>query len=82
MSDLITVDVLFQTEDFILVTTCEMPYTPDQREVEKAALAKIALTYGKEWADTLKANALRVSIEVVSSNAPQEPSDTANGGEA
>ena len=78
-------DVLFVTEDFVLVTTLETEFSPDQRDIEKVALEKFRLTYGEEWVAGLKANIKKVSIEVVPGtsgdefNKPEHPRETLGG---
>jgi hypothetical protein len=64
MAKIIT-DVLFMADHFVLVTTVETEYSPDSRDVEKAALKRLADEYGDEFVDTLKSATKRVSIEVV-----------------
>lgn len=61
----ITTDVLFMADHFVLVTTVETDYSPDNRDIEKAALKRLADEYGDEFVAMLKLATKRVSIEVV-----------------
>ena len=61
----ITTDVLFMADHFVLVTTVETDYSPDTRDIEKAALKRLADEYGDEFVAMLKSATKRVSIEVV-----------------
>ena len=61
----ITTDVLFMADHFVLVTTVETDYSPDNRDIEKAALKRLADEYGDEFVAMLKSATKRVSIEVV-----------------
>lgn len=61
----ITVDVLFMADHFVLVTTVDTEYSPDSREVEEAALKRLADEYGDEFVATIKSATKQVSIEVV-----------------
>lgn len=67
MSNLITTDVLFAADHFIMVTTIETPFSPDQRDVEQAAWERLADEYGVEWVNMTKPFIKQVSIEVVPS---------------
>lgn len=61
----IITDVLFMADHFVLVTSIETDYSPDSRDVEQAALKRLADEYGDEFVATLKSATKRVSIEVV-----------------
>jgi hypothetical protein len=61
----ITTDVLFMADHFVLVTTVETDYSPDNRDIEKAALKRLADEYSDEFVAMLKSATKRVSIEVV-----------------
>ena len=65
MSNIITTDVLFAADHFIMVTTIETTYSPDQRDVEQAAWERLADEYGVDWVNMTKPFIKRVSIEVV-----------------
>lgn len=81
MSKIIT-DVLFMADHFIMVTTVETDYSPDARDVEKAAWDRLSAEYGIDWVGMTRQFIKQVSIEVVQQpEQPQEPSDTLGGGE-
>ena len=65
MSDVITTDVLFAADHFIMVTTIETNYSPDQRDVETAAWERLADEYGVDWVNMTKPFINKVSIEVL-----------------
>ena len=65
MTNLITTDVLFAADHFIMVTTIETQYSPDSRDVEAAAWERLADEYGVEWVNMTKPFIKQVSIEVV-----------------
>jgi len=79
-------DVLFMADHFVMVTTIETDYSPDSRDVEKAAWERLTDEYGDEWVASTKSFIKRVSIQVVevtsdpTFNKPQEPSDSLGGG--
>ena len=78
---MITADVLLVAEHFIMVTTVEVDYSPDQRDVENSAWKILGERYGIDWVAMTKPFIKRVSIEVVETPTPAEPSDTLGGGE-
>jgi len=61
----IITDVLFMADHFVLVTSIETDYSPDSRDVEKAALQRLADEYGDEFVAIIKSATKQVSIEVV-----------------
>ena len=61
----ITTDVLFAADHFIMVTTIETNYSPDQRDVETAAWERLADEYGVDWVNMTKPFINKVSIEVL-----------------
>ena len=65
MSNTITTDVLFAADHFIMVTTIETNYSPDQRDVETAAWERLADEYGVDWVNMTKPFINKVSIEVL-----------------
>lgn len=64
-TDVITADVLFVADHFILVTTVEVIYSPDQRDVENAAWDRLSAEYGVDWVAATRQFINKVSIEVV-----------------
>ena len=77
----IITDVLFMADHFVMVTTIETEYSPDSREVEKAAWKRLADEYGEEWTTTTKSYIKQVSIEVVPGTSADEvnkPEPTVN----
>ena len=79
-------DVLFLADHFVMVTTVETIPSVDNRDIEKAALIRLANEYGQEFADNVKSYSKKVSIEEIpgtsadESNKPQEQSDSLGGG--
>jgi len=65
MTNLITTDVLFAADHFIMVTTIETIYSPDHRDIENAAWERLADEYGVDWVNMTKPFVNKVSIEVV-----------------
>jgi hypothetical protein len=72
MTNLITTDVLFAADHFIMVTTIETQYSPDSRDIEKAAWERLADEYGVDWVNTTKPFIKQVSIEVVPGTSADE----------
>jgi len=72
MSNVITTDVLFAAEHFIMVTTVETNYSPDQRDVENAAWERLADEYGVDWVNITKSLIKRVSTETVPGTSADE----------
>jgi hypothetical protein len=64
MTNLITIDVLFAADHFIMVTTIETIYSPDHRDIEDAAWERLADEYGVDWVNMTKPFINKVSIEV------------------
>ena len=58
-------DVLFVADHFIMVTTIEVDYSPDQREVEKQAWDRLGAEYGIDWVGMTRQFINKVSIEIV-----------------
>jgi hypothetical protein len=58
-------DVLFVADHFVMVTTIEIDYSPDQREVEKQAWDRLSAEYGIDWVGMTRQFIKNVSIEVV-----------------
>jgi hypothetical protein len=67
-TDIITADVLFVADHFILVTTVEVIYSPDQRDIEKAAWDRLGAEYGVDWVAATRQFINKVSIEVIEEN--------------
>jgi len=72
MSNLITTDVLFAADHFIMVTTIETIFSPDSRDVEAAAWERLADEYGVDWVNMTKPFIKQVSIEVVPGTSADE----------
>jgi len=72
MSNIITTDVLFAADHFIMVTTIETTYSPDSRDVENAAWERLADEYGVDWVNMTKPFINKVSIEVVPGTSADE----------
>lgn len=72
MSNIITTDVLFAADHFIMVTTIETQYSPDSRDVEQAAWERLADEYGVDWVNMTKPFIKQVSIEVVPGTSADE----------
>lgn len=62
---MITADVLFMADHFVMVTTVQTDYSPDTRDVEKAAWDRLGEQYGIDWVGMTKQFINQVSIEVV-----------------
>ena len=73
-------DVLFMADHFVMVTTIQTDYSPDQRDVEQAAWKRLANEYGDEWVDATKSFIKQVSIEVAVLSEIPEPGDPADAG--
>lgn len=58
-----TYDILMMADHFIMVTTVEMPATPDKRDVEEQAWYRLTEVYGATWVLETKGFVTRVSIE-------------------
>lgn len=69
---MITADVLFAADHFVMVTTVQTPYSPDQRDVENAAWARLSEEYGIDWVGMTKQFINQVSIEVVPGTSADE----------
>jgi hypothetical protein len=67
---MITADVLFMADHFVMVTTVNVEYSPDTRDIEKAAWDRLGAEYGIDWVGMTKQFINQVSIEVVQ-EAPQ-----------
>jgi hypothetical protein len=63
----ITCDVLFMADHFIMVTTIETVYSPDTRDIERAAWDRLGAEYGIDWVGKTKQFINRVSVEVITS---------------
>lgn len=62
---MITADVLFVADHFVMVTTVQTDYSPDVRDVEKAAWDRLGAEYGIDWVGMTKQFINQVSVEVV-----------------
>lgn len=58
-------DVLFMADHFVMVTTIEVDYSPDQRDIENAAWDRLSAEYGIDWVGMTRQFINRVSVEVV-----------------
>ena len=67
----IITDVLFMADHFVMVTTVETDYSPDTRDIEKAAWDRLGAEYGIDWVGMTKQFIKQVSIEVVQEPAPE-----------
>jgi hypothetical protein len=68
-------DVLFMADHFVMVTTIQMDYSPDKRDMESTAWKRLADEYGDEWVDTTKSFIKQVSIEEPSIPEAGDPAD-------
>ena len=66
------VDVLFMADHFVMVTTIETDYSPDQRDIEKAAWDRLGAEYGIDWVGMTRQFIKQVSIEVVPGTSADE----------
>jgi hypothetical protein len=66
----ITADVLFAADHFVMVTTVEVVYSPDQRDIEKAAWDRLGAEYGVDWVGMTKQFIKQVSIEILQETPP------------
>jgi hypothetical protein len=67
-------DVLFMADHFVMVTTIEVDYSPDSRDVEKAAWDRLGAEYGIDWVGMTRQFIKQVSIEVLA----ETPEPTVN----
>ena len=67
-------DVLFMADHFVMVTTIETDYSPDTRDIEKAAWDRLGAEYGIDWVGMTRQFIKQVSIEVVQ----EKPEPTVN----
>ena len=58
-------DVLFIADHFVMVTTVETDYSPDTRDVEKAAWDRLSAEYGIDCVGMTRQFINNVSIEIV-----------------
>ena len=58
-------DVLFIADHFVMVTTIEVDYSPDQRDIEKAAWDRLSAEYGIDWVGMTRQFIKQVSVEIV-----------------
>jgi hypothetical protein len=72
MSNLITTDVLFVADHFIMVTTVETMPSLDTDTAVLAAWERLADEYGVNWVNTTKSLIKRVSIEKVPGTSADE----------
>jgi hypothetical protein len=78
MSNVITADVLFAADHFIMVTTVMTTYSPDSRDVETEAWERLANEYGVDWVNMTKPFIKQVSIEVVQPGTSANAKDNSN----
>ena len=58
-------DVLFMADHFIMVTTVQTDYSPDIRDVEKAAWDRLGAEYGIDWVGMTRQFINKMSIEIL-----------------
>ena len=58
-----TYDVLFAADHFVMVTTVEMPASPDRRDIEEQAWYRLTEVYGATWVLETKGFINQVSIQ-------------------
>jgi len=68
-------DVLFMADHFVMVTTIQMDYSPDKRDMESTAWKRLADEYGDEWVETTKSFIKQVSIEEPNIPEAGDPAD-------
>jgi hypothetical protein len=78
---MITADVLFMADHFVMVTTIQSDYSPDQRDLENAAWDRLSAEYGIDWVGMTKQFIKQVSIEVVQENFVPPIGDMSDTGE-
>jgi hypothetical protein len=72
MTNLITTDVLFVADHFIMVTTVETMPSIDTDTAVLAAWERLADEYGVDWVNKTKSLIKRVSIEKVPGTSADE----------
>jgi hypothetical protein len=65
-------DVLFMADHFVMVTTVDVDYSPDHRDVERQAWDRLGAEYGIDWVGMTKQFIKQVSIEVVPGTSADE----------
>jgi len=73
-------DVLFIADHFVMVTTIETDYSPDQRDVEREAWNRLSAEYGIDWVAMTQRYINNVSIEVVPGTSTPTPGDITDTG--
>jgi hypothetical protein len=76
--NVITYDVMFVADHFIMVVPVETLKRYDNRDVEKDALDLLRQHYGEEFAKDIKKATIRVGIEelgITSAPVPGDPED-------
>ena len=73
-----TYDVLFAADHFVMVTTVEMPASPDRRDIEEQAWYRLTEVYGATWVLETKGFVNQVSIQEV--EPLQLPGDLSDAG--
>lgn len=58
-------DVLFIADHFIMVTTVETNYSPDQSDIEREAWNRLIAEYGINWVSMTQRYINNVSIEIM-----------------
>jgi hypothetical protein len=75
-------DVLFVADHFVMVTTIEIDYSPDQRDVENAAWDRLGAEYGIDWVGMTRQFINKVSIEIMQDiPTPGDITDTGTEGD-
>ena len=73
-------DVLFMADHFVMVTTVDVDYSPDHRDVERQAWDRLGAEYGIDWVGMTKQFINQVSIEVVPGTSTPTPGDITDTG--
>jgi hypothetical protein len=58
-------DVLLMADHFVMVTTVQVDYSPDQRDIENAAWDRLGAEYGIDWVGMTRQFINQVSIEIM-----------------
>lgn len=73
-------DVLFMADHFVMVTTVDVDYSPDHRDVERQAWDRLGAEYGIDWVGMTKQFINQVSIEIVPGTSTPTPGDITDTG--
>ena len=78
--NVITYDVMFVANHFIMVVPVETLKRYDNRDVEKDALTLLRQHYGNEFATSVKEATIRVGIEELGDTSVPVPGDPEDAG--